>query len=86
MTLTNPLVSQQLIEIVQERTEKRVKRKEAENIEEKKLRKRLQARRDSKNYREREKRRREYITKRIKLLQLLMPHATAHYHVTKLLV
>lgn len=68
--------------MAQEKTEKRVKRKEAENIEEKKMRKRLQARRDSKNYREREKRRREYITKRIKLLQMLMPNATSVYHVS----
>ncbi|KAI1296724.1 hypothetical protein HDE_04847 [Halotydeus destructor] len=75
MTLDDLYVKHELVELLPEKTEKRVKRKEAENVEEKKERKRLQARRDSKNYREREKRRREFITKRIKLLQYLRTRA-----------
>lgn len=69
-------VKHDLVEIVPQKTEKRIKRKEAENLEEKKMRKRLQARRDSKNYREREKRRRDFITKRIKLLQQMIGRGT----------
>lgn len=72
VTLEELYFKHQLVELVPERTEKRIKRKEAENVEEKKMRKRLQARRDSKNYREREKRRREFITKRVKLLEHMM--------------